>query len=438
MRLKFQSPTGMHDIFGEQQEYFQKIYEVISGIVDFYGFGKIDTPVLEQTELFLKGVGLNTEIVQKQMFSFKTKGGDHVTLRPEGTASVIRAYLENGMYTFGKPVKLWYFAPFFRYEKPQFGRFRQFWQFGLETIGEENPARDAEIIQIIYNILLRLKLKDTIIHVNSIGASCCRPYYKKLLSNYLKARINGLCASCRRKVKPNPLRIMDCKEEKCQRLISQAPQMIDHLCQDCRRHFKNFLEFLDELEIPYHLNPYLVRGLDYYTKTVFEIFPAPEKKKTEREEEEEQKPDISQVALIGGGRYDGLIKTLGGKPTPAVGVSGGIERIITAMKDKDIKVARKDKYQVFLAQLGGLAKRRSLKLIEEFRKAKIPILESLGRDSLRAQLKIADKEGIKYTLLLGQKEALNETIIIRYMSSGKQREIKLENTVKEMKKLLKK
>ncbi len=442
MKLKFQSPTGMHDILEEDQKYFKKIYDVVNEIASFYNFQKIETPILEETELFSKGIGLATEVVQKQMFSFRTRGGDHLSLRPEGTASIVRAYIQNGMQSFPKPVKLWYFGPFFRYEKPQLGRFRQFWQFGAETIGEESPIRDAEIVQIFYNILKKLRLKNLLVEVNSIGAKCCRPYYKKLLTSYFKSRVNGLCINCRRRLKVSPLGILDCKEEKCQRIISQAPQAIDHLCQKCHQHFKGFLEFLDELEVPYHLNPYLVRGLDYYTRTVFEIFPAGEQQKQNKEEKEAKKEkdsaEMPKSALAGGGRYDNLVKILGGKDTPAVGAAAGIDRIVWLMKKESVKLPQEAETQIFLAQLGNLAKRKSLKLIEEFRKAKIPILESLGRDSLRAQLAIADKEGVKYTLILGQKEALQETIIIRHMTSGEQKEVKLEKLIKEVKKILKK
>ncbi len=436
MKLKFQSPTGMHDILEEDQRYFQKIYDVINDIVGFYNFKKIETPILEETELFSKGIGLKTEVVQKQMFSLRTRGRDYLTLRPDGTAPVVRAYIQNGMQSFPKPVKLWYFGPFFRYEKPQLGRFRQFWQFGLEIIGEESSARDTEIIQIFYSILKKLKLKDLIIEVNSIGDSSCRPYYKKLLVSYLRPRVNGLCVSCRRRLKENPLGILDCKEEKCQRIISQAPQIIDHLCQNCHQHFKEVLESLDEIEIPYRLNPYLVRGLDYYTRTVFEIF-SPLTEKKESSEKQEKPPETVKHAFAGGGRYDGLVKILGGKDTPAVGAAGGIDRIIWLMKKRAIRFPRKTKPKIFLAQLGSLAKRKTFKLMEEFRKAEIPVLESLSRDSLRAQLAIADRSGVDYTLILGQKEALGGTIIIRHMATGKQKEVKLEKVIKEMKKALK-
>ena len=269
---KFQNPSGMHDILPEEQKYFQKIYNTCESIANFYRFDKIDTPVIEDTELFSKGIGSATEIVGKQMYSFRSRGGDYLTLRPEGTAPVMRAYIEHGMINLPQPIKLWYFCPFFRYEKPQAGRYRQFWQFGFEVIGEGSPVIDAQIIQIFYNILNELKFKNLIVEINSIGDNQCRPYYKKLLVSYFRSRESALCADCRRRLRENPLRILDCKEEKCQRLISQAPQMIDHLCEECHAHFKEVLEFLDEIGLPYRLNPHLVRGLDYYTKTVFEIF----------------------------------------------------------------------------------------------------------------------------------------------------------------------
>jgi len=421
---KFQSPTGMHDILAEDQKYFQKIYDIVKEIASFYNFQKIETPILEETELFSRGIGLSTDVVQKEMFSFKTKGGDVLTLRPEGTAPVVRAYIENGMQNLPQPVKLWYWGPFFRYEKPQLGRYRQFWQFGLEVLGEESSIIDAQIIQIFYNILRELKFKNLIIEVNSIGDSACRPYYKKLLVSYLKGRIDGLCQNCKRRIKENPLRILDCKEEKCQRIVSQGPQMIDELCETCHQHFKEVLEFLDEIELPYHLNPYLVRGLDYYTRTVFEIYDGQERGR-------------ALGALAGGGRYDALIKILGGTDTPACGAAGGIERIISLMKEKAIILKKEKVPQIFLSQLGNLAKRKSLKLIEDFRREGILISESLGRNSLKVQLQIADKIGAKYTLILGQKEALEGTIIIRDMVNGRQETVKFEKLVKEMKKRLK-
>jgi len=422
---KFQRPTGMHDILPEDQGYFQKIYNVCETVANFYGFEKIDTPILEDTALYEKGTGLTTDVVQKQMFTLRTKGGNYLTLRPEFTPGIIRAYLEHGMQVLPQPVKLYSVGPIFRYEHPQAGKYRQFHQFNLEVIGDGSPVIDAQAIQIFYNILIELKLKKLIVEINSIGDSQCRPYYKKLLLSYLKSRDLSLCVDCRRRLKENPLRVLDCKEEKCQRIISQAPQIIDHLCQECHNHFKGVLEFLDEIELPYRLNPYLVRGLDYYTKTVFEIF-----------EDTEEGRKIG--ALSGGGRYDALVKLLGGEDTKATGGAMGVERVIALIKSKKIKTQKSSHPPIFLAQLGMMAKRKSLKLLEDFRKVKVPVAESFGRDSLKAQLKIADRLGVRYTLLLGQKEVLEETVIIRDMQRGKQETVKFEKVVREMQKRLKK
>ncbi len=441
-RFKFQTPTGMHDILPEEQEYFQRIYKVVEDIANFYRFQKIETPILEETELFLKGIGISTDVVRKQMFTLRTKGGDYLTLRPEGTAPIVRAFIQQGMSNLPQPVKLWYFGPFFRYEHPQAGRFRQFWQFGFEVLGEKSPVIEAQIIQIFYNILRELKLKNLIIEINSIGDSQCRPYYKKILVNYFKSRESALCSDCRRRLKENPLRILDCKEEKCQPTLFQAPQIVNHLCEECHNHFREVLEFLDEIDLPYNLNPYLVRGLDYYTKTVFEMY----------RDSEDSNPfsnsssgEVKEVfgrkigALAGGGRYDNLAKVLGGRDIPACGGAAGIERIIILMKNEGIGERHSAVVpKIFLAQLGNLAKKKSLKLLEDFRKAKILVSESFGRDSLKAQLNRANKVGVKYTLILGQKEALDGTIIIRDMTTGQQKTVKLEIVVNEIKKKLKK
>lgn len=428
---KFQTPSGVHDILPEEKKYYQKIYETAREILNFYRFGEIETPIFEESELFTKGIGMATEIVQKQMYTFKTKGGDSLTLRPEATTSIVRAYIQHGMQNLPQPVKLWCFGPFYRYERPQAGRYRQFYQLNLEVLGERSPVIDAQVIQIFFNILNNLKLKNLLVEINSIGDSYCRPYYKKLLVSYFRGYKSSLCTDCKRRLKENPLRILDCKQEKCQRIVRQAPQLIDHLCKECKEHFKEVLETLDEIEIPYSLNPYLVRGLDYYTKTVFEIFA--------KEKPREKELESGKNALVGGGRYDNLVKILGGKDIPGCGGAGGIERIIELIKEKDIKLFRPSSPpQIFLAQLGKLAKRKGLKLLEELRKAKIEVGESLGRDSLRAQLKLANRMGVKYVLILGQKEALEEEILIRDMETGKQKAVKMEKVVEELKKRLKK
>ena len=439
----YQSPQGMHDILPSEQGYFRKIYTVCEDIAQFYGFEKIDTPIAEITELFSKGIGISTDIVEKQMYTFRTKGRDWLTLRPEGTAPVVRAFFEHGMQNLPQPIKLWYFGPFFRYEHPQAGRFRQFHQFGFEVLGEQSPAIDAQIVQIFYNILKELRFKKLIVEVNSIGDSQCRPYYKKLLVSYLKYRADSLCANCKRRVRENPLRTFDCKEEKCQRVRAQAPQIINHLCEECHKHFREFLEFLDELELPYSLNPYLVRGLDYYTKTVFEIFSTSADGSggsAEAQKELSEGGDeggLSKNALIGGGRYDNLGKILGNERIPACGGAAGIERIVQVLKEKGSKIPQPHYPKIFLAQLGNLAKKKSLKLFEEFRKNRILLSESFGRDSLKAQLRSADRSGVTHTLILGQKEVLEGTIIVRDMKTGTQETIKLEKVVREMKKRLK-
>lgn len=430
-KVKFQSPTGTHDILPSQQKYVQKVYEACKNIADFYGFRKIDTPILEYTDLFSKGTGVSTDIVQKQMYTLRTKGGDLLTLRPEFTPGIVRSYIEHGMKNLPQPVKFYSIGPLFRHEHPQSGRFRQFHQFNLEVIGEESPVIDAQLVQIFYNILKELKFKNLTIEINSIGDNQCRPYYKKLLVNYFKSREAALCTDCRRRTRDNPLRVLDCKEEKCQRIVSQAPQLIDHLCEECHSHFKRVLEFLDEIELPYHLNPYLVRGLDYYTKTVFEIFTDDCSKKDTEEA-------LPKNALVGGGRYDTLVKLLGGEDTKAAGGSLGIERVIGIMKKRDVKFKKSLPSQIFLAQLGNLAKRKGLKLLEDFRKAKIQVNESFGKDSLKIQLARANKLGAKYTLLLGQKEALEGNIIIKDMKTGKQDIVKLEKVVREMQKKIRK
>jgi len=420
-KKRYQSPKGMQDILPEDQKYFQKIYDVCDRIASFYGFGRIETPILEEAELFAKGVGLGTDIVEKQMYVLRTKGGDVLALRPEGTASIVRAYIERGMETLPKPVKLWHFGPFFRHERPQAGRFRQFWQFGFEVLGEKNPAVDAQVIQILMNILKELKLEDLICQINSMGEPKCRAHYRKILTRFLKSYQAGLCSDCKRRLKLNPLRVLDCKQEKCQRMISQAPQIIDYLCKICRFHFKEVLEILDALEIPYRLNPYLVRGLDYYTNTVFEI----------------SQKEVPQAALVGGGRYDLLVEVLGGKDTPACGGAAGIERIIELMKEKNFRFPKVQKPQIFLAQLGPLAKQRAMLLFEEFRRAKIPVYEALSKNSLRVQLARANRLSVKYTLILGQKEAIEGRIILRDMEEGTQQTLKLEKIVETMKKKIK-
>ncbi|MBX4211365.1 MAG: histidine--tRNA ligase [Candidatus Yanofskybacteria bacterium] len=420
----FQAPKGMHDILPEDQKYWRYILKKAESLLEDYGFEKISTPIVESTDLFLRSVGEATDIIDKEIYSFKSKGGDELTLRPEGTAPVVRAYLENGMQVRPHPVKLYYVEPMFRHDQPQQGRYRQFHQLGIETLGDSSEAVDAELLFLAYKILNSIGLEGYNVHVNSIGDANCRPGYLRALKDYYKSRAKKVCENCRERMKENILRVLDCKEEGCQEVMKEAPQIMDFLDQECKNHFKHVLEFLDEAKIPYILNPHLVRGLDYYTRTVFEFLP--------------EENATSQSTVLAGGRYDKLVEMLGGPKTPAAGWAMGLERLVLALKEKNINVPEIGlKPKVFLSQLGEVAKRKSLILYEEIRKAGIEIKSSLGRDSIKAQLRIANRLGVKFALIFGQKEALDNTVILREMDAGVQETIPLEKIVDELKKRLK-
>ena len=421
----FQAPRGMHDILPDDQKYWRYILKKAEALLEDYAFERIETPILEFEELYNKGTGEGTDIVEKEMYVLETKGGDRLALRPEYTPGIARAYIENGMQVRPHPVKLYAFGPVFRHDQPQQGRYRQFYQLNVETFGDSSEAVDAELLFLGYKILSSLGLGNFNVHINSIGDQNCRPAYIRALKDYYKSRAKKLCANCKVRMKKNILRVLDCKEETCREIIKEAPQMMDYLDDECKRHFKNVLEFLDEAKIPYILNPHLVRGLDYYTRTVFEFLP-----------EEESG---SQSTILGGGRYDRLMEFIGGQKTPAAGWAMGIERVILALKEKNVQVPElTSKPKVYLAQLGDMAKRKSLLLFEEIRKAGIEVKSSLGRDSIKAQLRIANRWGVTYALILGQKEALDSTVILREMDSGIQENIPLEKIVEELKRRIKK
>ncbi|MFA5714527.1 MAG: histidine--tRNA ligase [Candidatus Paceibacterota bacterium] len=421
---KFQTPTGMHDILPQDQAYYEKIQEVLKKVFAFYDFEKIDTPILEDVNLFTRSVGENTDIVEKEMFTLRTKGKDFLALRPEGTASIMRAYIEHGFVSLPQPVRLWYYGPFFRYEKPQAGRFRQFNQFGIEIIGEKDPIVDVQAILAIHSVLHDLGLKGLMVKINSIGDDNCRPLYRKALVKYLREKKSGLCSDCQRRMKINPLRVLDCKNEKCQETLSTAPQSVDYLCEECKKHLKDVFEYLDELKIPYCLDSRLVRGLDYYTRTVFEIASTREGENT-------------GDALAGGGRYDNLSKMLGGGEVPACGAAAGIERIVAEMREVKAKVSYPPVPEIFFAQIGPLAKKKSLPILEDLRKAGIKVGEAFSKDALKAQLGKASRLGAKVVLILGQREALNNMILVRNMQTAKQVEVSQEDIIKEVKNILK-
>ncbi len=436
----------MKDVLPEDVVVRAKIQDVAFEQASYYLYDRIETPVLEETELFLRSVGEATDIVEKQMYTLKTEGGTQLTLRPEGTAPIVRAFIEHGMQNLPQPVKFFYYGSMFRHEAPQRGRLRQLTQFGVEVLGDSSPAYDAEVILVLYNILRQLKIKDLVVEINSIGDKSCRGAWRTKIKDYYRNKLNKVCKVCRDRYQKNPFRLLDCKEKECVELRVGAPTMLDNLCNDCNGHFKAVLEFLDELEIPYALSPYLVRGLDYYTRTVFEIFSNPiffEKQAKQEKEVEEDGKEKSEsgtsapLALAGGGRYDDLVKLLGGKDTPAMGGAMGVDRVADIV-NATFGAREERSVKVFLVQLGIIAKRKLMKLREAFRKEHISVAESFGRDSIKAQLKIADRLHADFVLILGQREALDDTIILRDMKTGSQEIIPLPKIFDEIKKRLKK
>lgn len=418
------APKGMHDVLPAEWIVWDRVIAASKKFAEFYNFGRIDTPILEHAELFERGVGVDTDAVQKEMYVLRTKGGDVLALRPEGTASVVRAYLEHRMARMNPLQKLWYVEKMFRHERPQAGRLRQFTQIGFEILGGTNdPFYDAQIILISYRILEDLKLKNLALKVNSIGCRVCRPIYIKQLQNYYKNRVKDLCKNCEQRLTTNPLRLLDCKEPKCAELKLHAPNFYDKLCATCSTHFASVLEYLDQLAIPYMLDNFLVRGLDYYSRTVFEIYI--------------DGPGGEIGALFGGGRYDYLFEMIGARQAPGVGSAVSIERIVEAMRLQETATPERKDKRVFLVHVGEMAKKKLLNIAEDLRKAGIPISEAVGKDSLKAQMKLADKERARLALILGQKEIFEQSIIIRDLKGSAQETIPLSRMVEEVKKRFK-
>lgn len=428
-KLKPQTAKGMKDILPEDQKYWEYIISTFEKILRSAGFSKIETPLVEKASLFERPIGKETDIVEKEMYFLESKGKngqkEKLVLRPEATASVARAYIEHGMKNLTQPVNLYYYGPMFRHDKPQMGRQRQFYQLGAEVLGELDPAVDAQLISLSVRLMRDLGISDFSVQINSIGTDKSRARFVKKLKDYYKPYGKKICKECQKRLKLNPLRLLDCKEVECAKYKDGAPQIIDYLDSKDRKHFTEVLEHLDDLEIPYELNTHLVRGLDYYTRTVFEIYPEIEKIK-----------DSSQMTLGGGGRYDSLIEQIGGKDTPGIGFSFGVERIIEVLKLNDIKIPQHDFPDVFVVQLGGLAKKKSLKIIEKLRSEGFKTVAALGKDSIKSQLKLADKLKVPFAIILGQKEVLDGTVIFRDMSGGMQEVVEWDNIVGEIRKRL--
>jgi histidyl-tRNA synthetase len=413
----YRAPRGTADILPEEQRYWRYIEAQAGAMGQRYGYGRLETPVFENTGLFVRGVGQITDIVEKEMYSFQDRGGDSMSLRPEGTAPVCRAYLEHGMRNLPQPVRLYYFCPVFRYERPQAGRYRQHHQFGVEALGDGDPSVDAEVVEMAWQLMKDLGLRDLTLLINSIGDPQCRPAYLEHLKEYYAPRAAQLCQDCKERMVRSPLRLLDCKQPTCMAMKEEAPRTVDHLCSECRDHWEKLLSYLQRLEVPFRVEPRLVRGLDYYTRTVFEIQPPEEG---------------GQSAICAGGRYDGLIQELGGPPTPGIGFAAGMERMVLNLKRQGVPVAEEESVKALVAYMGDNAKETAISLASQLRsKGMGAILAPAGR-SLRAQLRYANSLGIPYALILGEDEMKRSAVILRDMAKGEQREVPIQGVAEEL------
>ncbi len=420
--LKYQTPKGVHDILPDDHLYFSFVKKVVRHHCRRAGFRRISTPIFENVEVFTRSIGDSSDIVEKEMFLFESKSGKKFALKPEGTAGVVRAYIEHGMSQLPKPVEFYYIDPFFRYNRPQKGRYRQFHQFGIEVLGESDPAIDAQVIYITHRINQDLGIADRLtLQLNTIGSSEDRARFREDLVNYYTGKERSLCNDCKRRLIDNPIRLLDCKEEDCQILASMSPKLESVMSRESIDHFELVKEYLDELGVKYELNPTLVRGLDYYTHTVYEFW---------------SRKEGAQNSIGGGGRYDGLVELLGGQPTPAIGYAAGIERIIDYMKEAGIRPPNKDKVAIFVAQLGLVAKKKSLPLINQLRDKGINTVGAVGKSSMKGQMSLADKMNARYSLILGQIEVREGTIILRNMERGSQETVPFDGIVDKMVQLL--
>jgi len=410
-------PKGTQDVLPENIPKWYYIENVIKETLSKYEYKEIRTPYFEYTDLFIRGIGESTDIVTKEMFTFPDRKGRSLTLRPEGTAPVVRAYLENRMDRISKVVKLFYLGPMFRCEKPQAGRFRQFNQFGIEIIGTKSSAADAEVIITILEIYKKLGLKNIETAINSVGCKKCRTKYIQKLKKYLENKKDFLCSECKVRYVKNPLRVLDCKKDNCKRIIEEAPIITENLCQECELHFTEVKSYLNGQKIVFHEDPRLVRGLDYYTKTAFEIISG---------------GLGSQNAIGGGGRYDDLIEELGGKPTPAVGFAAGIERMIIAMDQQNIEWPLKEELVIFVATVNEKTQERAFRLLQKIRNAGLSADMDYSGGSLKSQMRIANKIAARYTVIVGEEELSKNMVILRNMKTKEQKEVKIDNIIDEL------
>ncbi len=397
-------PRGTEDVLPEESKLWQYIENTARCVCERFGYKEIRTPVFENTELFQRGVGDTTDVVQKEMYTFEDKGGRSLTLKPEGTATLVRSYIENSLYANPQPTKLSYIIPCFRYEKPQSGRLREFHQFGIECFGASSPATDAEVISLAYMFLKELKLTGIELNINSIGCPVCKKEYNEKLKSYFEKYKADLCPTCLERLGKNPMRIIDCKSEICSNIAKDAPKMIDHLCSECNEHFAAVKETLDNMGIEYKVNPDIVRGLDYYTKTVFEFV-----------------SDAlgAQSTVCGGGRYSGLVEELGGNPADGIGFAAGLERLILVIKkQQELSETMDSSPELFIATMGETAEKFAQKLIFELRCNGIHAEQDLCGRSLKAQMKYADKLGAKFSMVIGDNELSENSANLKNMKNG--------------------
>lgn len=404
-----QRPKGTKDILPQDSCLWQYMEKQIKNLFEVYGFNEIRVPVFEHTELFQRGVGDTTDVVQKEMYTFEDKGGRSITLRPEGTAGVVRAYIENGMASKPSPVKMWYNMGMYRYENVQKGRLREFHQIGVELIGSKSPDADIETISMAKRIFDKLEILNITLKLNSIGCPICREGYQKALKEFIENNIEKYCETCKTRLEKNPMRILDCKEKKCKENNQQAPIILDYLCEECKTHFQKVKEILTELGIPYKIDSRIVRGLDYYTKTVFEFI-----------------DEETGLTILGGGRYDGLIKQLEGQDTPAIGFAMGLERIADIIAKNEREEIKPKQPEIYVAQIGEKANLFATKLVEKLRQKGIYAVKDITEKSLKAQFKYADKIKAKYTLTIGEDEIKNGIGKIKNMNTGEEKEIDIK------------
>lgn len=404
-------PRGTQDVIPAESWKWHHVEDQVRRITREYHYAELRTPVFEHTELFERGVGETTDVVEKEMYTFEDKGGRSLTLRPEGTAPTVRAYLEDGLEGAPQPTKVYYLGPIFRYERPQAGRLRQHTQFGVEAFGSQDPALDAEIIHLAWTFLHRLGLTDLSVNVNSIGCPVCRPRHRQALLDHFRPHLAELCGDCQRRFEQNPLRLLDCKKEACRAVAGQAPVMLEHLCPECAGHFEQLKAYLTAFGVEYRVNPYIVRGFDYYTKTVFEII---------------YSGLGAQSTVCGGGRYDGLIELVGGKPTPGIGFGLGLERLLLTMEKQNVVFPAPAGVEVFVARVGDRAAEVAPRLVAELRTAGLGAEVDYQGRSLRGQLDYAAKIGARFLVVLGDDELASGLVKVRELATRDEKEAPLE------------